>query len=49
MEKESESTLVIRDLRPEQSGEYYCRASGPTGAIKTKTATLRILGAVLIK
>uniref|UniRef100_A0A668U4P8 Ig-like domain-containing protein n=1 Tax=Oreochromis aureus TaxID=47969 RepID=A0A668U4P8_OREAU len=44
MEKESESTLVIRDLRPEQSGEYYCRASGPTGAIKTKTATLRILG-----
>uniref|UniRef100_A0A3B4FG74 Cartilage intermediate layer protein n=1 Tax=Pundamilia nyererei TaxID=303518 RepID=A0A3B4FG74_9CICH len=43
MEKESESTLVIRDLHPEQSGEYYCRASGPTGAIKTKTATLRIL------
>lgn len=49
MEEQSESTLVIRELRPEQSGEYYCRASAPTGAIKTKPATLRILGVVLTK
>ncbi|KAM9409605.1 cartilage intermediate layer protein 1 isoform 1-T2 [Pholidichthys leucotaenia] len=44
MEKHSESTLVLKDLRPEQAGEYYCKASGPTGSIKTKPASLKIVG-----
>jgi len=44
METHSESTLVLKDLRAEQAGEYYCRASGPSGAIKTKPATLKIIG-----
>ncbi|XP_017259797.1 cartilage intermediate layer protein 1 isoform X2 [Kryptolebias marmoratus] len=44
MDMHSDSTLVLKDLRSEQAGEYYCRASGPSGAIKTKPATLKILG-----
>ncbi|XP_053722400.1 cartilage intermediate layer protein 1 [Synchiropus splendidus] len=44
LEKETESTLVLRDLRSGHSGEYYCRASGPTGAVKTKAATLKVIG-----
>ncbi|CAF99688.1 unnamed protein product, partial [Tetraodon nigroviridis] len=43
LERQSESTLVLKDLRPEQMGEYYCRARGPSGVIKTKPATLRVL------
>ncbi|XP_061887002.1 cartilage intermediate layer protein 1 [Entelurus aequoreus] len=42
--RQSENILVLKDLHPEQAGEYYCRASGPTGAIKTKPATLKIIG-----
>lgn len=44
LEKQSESTLVLKDLHPEQAGEYYCRASGPSGSIKTKPATLNVVG-----
>ncbi|KAM4631295.1 cartilage intermediate layer protein 1 [Polymixia lowei] len=44
LEKQSGSTLVLKDLHAEQAGEYYCRASGPAGAIKTKPATLTVLG-----
>ncbi|KAM6979618.1 cartilage intermediate layer protein 1 [Aplochiton taeniatus] len=44
LSKQSDSTLVLKDLRAEQAGEYYCRASGPTGAIKTKPVTLTVLG-----
>lgn len=44
MEMQTKSTLVLKDLHPEQAGEYYCQASGPSGAIKTKPATLGIIG-----
>ncbi|KAM6943584.1 cartilage intermediate layer protein 1 [Xenentodon cancila] len=44
MEMQTDSTLVLKDLHPEQAGEYYCRASAPSGAIKTKPATLKIIG-----
>lgn len=44
LERKTETTLVLKDLRPEQAGEYYCRASGPSGAIKTKPATLKVIG-----
>ncbi|XP_034047443.1 cartilage intermediate layer protein 1 [Thalassophryne amazonica] len=44
LEKQSESNLVLKDLHFEQAGEYYCRASGPSGAIKTKPATLKVIG-----
>ncbi|CAL8403985.1 unnamed protein product [Boreogadus saida] len=43
LERRSDSTLVLKDLRPQQSGEYYCRASSPAGAIKTKPALLTVL------
>lgn len=44
LEKLSENMLVLKNLQPEQAGEYYCSASGPSGAIKTKPATLKIIG-----
>lgn len=44
LEKHSESTLVLKNLRPEQAGEYYCRASALSSSIKTKPATLKVLG-----
>ncbi|CAB1435800.1 unnamed protein product [Pleuronectes platessa] len=44
LERQTGSTLVLKDLHLEQTGEYYCRASGPSGAIKTKPATLKVLG-----
>ncbi|XP_063045577.1 cartilage intermediate layer protein 1 [Engraulis encrasicolus] len=39
-----DSTLVLRNLRMDQAGEYYCRASGPAGAVKSKPATLTVIG-----
>lgn len=36
--------MVLKNLRLDQTGEYYCKASGPSGAIKTKPATLKVLG-----
>ncbi|XP_035252269.1 cartilage intermediate layer protein 1-like [Anguilla anguilla] len=38
------STLVLRNLGQEQAGEYYCRASGEAGAIKSKPAVLTVIG-----
>ncbi|KAG7473431.1 hypothetical protein MATL_G00095790 [Megalops atlanticus] len=37
-------TLVLRNLRKEQAGEYFCRASNENGAIKSKPALLTIIG-----
>ena len=48
LEKQTGSTLVLKDLHVEQTGEYYCRASGQSGAIKTKPATLKVLGVLQI-
>lgn len=39
-----DETLVLRNLRMDQAGEYYCRASGENGAIKSKPATLSVIG-----
>ncbi|XP_041931008.1 LOW QUALITY PROTEIN: cartilage intermediate layer protein 1 [Alosa sapidissima] len=39
-----DSTLVLRNLRMSQAGEYYCRASSPAGAVKSKPATLTVIG-----
>ncbi|XP_061078620.1 cartilage intermediate layer protein 1-like [Conger conger] len=36
--------LVLRNLGPEQAGEYYCRASSEAGAIKSKPAVLTVIG-----
>ncbi|KAK2853962.1 hypothetical protein Q5P01_006623 [Channa striata] len=44
LEGQSESTLVLKDVQAGQAGEYHCRASGPSGTIKSKPATLKILG-----
>lgn len=44
MEMQTEGTLVLRDLRPQQAGEYYCKASGASGTIKSKSATLKVIG-----
>ncbi|XP_068603437.1 cartilage intermediate layer protein 1 [Brachionichthys hirsutus] len=44
LEQRFDSTLVLKHLRPEQTGLYHCRASGPSGLIKTKPATLKVLG-----
>uniref|UniRef100_A0A3P9JA94 Cartilage intermediate layer protein, nucleotide pyrophosphohydrolase n=1 Tax=Oryzias latipes TaxID=8090 RepID=A0A3P9JA94_ORYLA len=44
MEMETDGMLVLRDLRPQQAGEYYCRASGASGTIKSKPATLKVIG-----
>lgn len=42
--EESTDSLVLRELLPHQAGQYHCRASGPAGAIKSKPATLTVLG-----
>ncbi|KAF7664420.1 hypothetical protein LDENG_00177870 [Lucifuga dentata] len=44
LNKQSESTLVLKDLHPEHAGEYYCRARSASGSIKSKPATLTVLG-----
>ncbi|KAF5904401.1 cartilage intermediate layer protein 1, partial [Clarias magur] len=38
-----DETLVLRNLRMDQAGEYYCRASNENGAIKSKPATLSVI------
>uniref|UniRef100_A0A8C9TK15 Cartilage intermediate layer protein, nucleotide pyrophosphohydrolase n=1 Tax=Scleropages formosus TaxID=113540 RepID=A0A8C9TK15_SCLFO len=40
-----DSTLVLRNLRMEQAGVYYCKASNEGGAIKSKPAMLTVIGA----
>ncbi|KAL1023044.1 hypothetical protein UPYG_G00035740 [Umbra pygmaea] len=38
-----EEDLVLRDLRPEQSGHYYCKASSQAGSIKSSPAFLNVI------
>ncbi|GAA6064799.1 cartilage intermediate layer protein 1 [Tachysurus ichikawai] len=38
-----DKTLVLRNLRMDQAGEYYCRASSENGSIKSKPATLSVI------
>uniref|UniRef100_A0A668UWC0 Ig-like domain-containing protein n=1 Tax=Oreochromis aureus TaxID=47969 RepID=A0A668UWC0_OREAU len=38
-----EEDLVLRDLKPEQSGQYYCKASSPAGSIKSSPAFLTVI------
>lgn len=44
LERQSDSMLVLKDVRPQQAGDYHCKASSPAGAIKTKPASLTVLG-----
>ncbi|XDV18327.1 hypothetical protein PO909_024040, partial [Leuciscus waleckii] len=39
-----DETLVLRNLSLDHIGEYYCRASNENGAIKSKPATLTVIG-----
>lgn len=39
-----EEDLVLRDLKPEQSGHYYCKTSSSAGSIKSSPALLTVLG-----
>lgn len=39
-----EEDLVLRDLKPEQSGQYYCKTSSSTGSVKSSPATLTVIG-----
>ncbi|XP_067086199.1 cartilage intermediate layer protein 1 [Osmerus mordax] len=38
-----EEDLVLRDLKPEQSGRYHCKASSLTGSIKSSPALLTVV------
>ncbi|KAG9352072.1 hypothetical protein JZ751_020485 [Albula glossodonta] len=40
----SDGSLVLKNLRMDQAGEYYCRASNKAGAIKSKPAVLTVTG-----
>nr|XP_055059383.1 cartilage intermediate layer protein 1 isoform X2 [Misgurnus anguillicaudatus] len=39
-----DKTLILRNLSLDQMGDYYCRASNENGAIKSKPATLTVIG-----
>lgn len=39
-----EEDLVLRDLKLEQSGHYYCKANSPAGSIKSSPALLTVIG-----
>jgi len=39
-----EEDLALRDLKLEQSGEYYCKTSSPAGSIKSSPARLTVIG-----
>uniref|UniRef100_A0A667X915 Cartilage intermediate layer protein 2 n=1 Tax=Myripristis murdjan TaxID=586833 RepID=A0A667X915_9TELE len=39
-----EEDLVLRSLKPEQSGEYHCKASSSAGSIKSTPALLTVIG-----
>ncbi|XP_062869130.1 cartilage intermediate layer protein 1 [Trichomycterus rosablanca] len=39
----NEGDLVLRHLKPEQAGQYYCKASSLTGTIKSHPALLTVL------
>lgn len=38
-----EEDLVLRDLKLEQSGQYYCKTSSPAGSIKSSPAVLTVI------
>uniref|UniRef100_A0A672YXL4 Cartilage intermediate layer protein 2 n=1 Tax=Sphaeramia orbicularis TaxID=375764 RepID=A0A672YXL4_9TELE len=38
-----EEDLVLRDLKPEQSGQYYCKTSSSAGTIKSSPAFLTVI------
>uniref|UniRef100_A0A3P8YXC6 Ig-like domain-containing protein n=2 Tax=Esox lucius TaxID=8010 RepID=A0A3P8YXC6_ESOLU len=38
-----EEDLVLRDLKPEQTGHYYCKASSQAGSIKSSPAFLTVI------
>lgn len=38
-----EEDLVLRDLKPEQAGHYYCKASSPAGSIKSTQAFVTVI------
>lgn len=38
-----EEDLVLRDLKPEQSGYYYCKTSSSAGSIKSSAAHLSVI------
>uniref|UniRef100_A0A3Q3MKV2 Cartilage intermediate layer protein 2 n=1 Tax=Labrus bergylta TaxID=56723 RepID=A0A3Q3MKV2_9LABR len=38
-----EEDLVLRDLKLEQSGQYYCKTSSPAGSIKSSPALLTVI------
>ncbi|XP_068176409.1 cartilage intermediate layer protein 1 [Antennarius striatus] len=38
-----EEDLVLRDLKPEQSGQYYCKTSSPAGSIKSSPSFLTVI------
>uniref|UniRef100_A0A8C8RZN9 Cartilage intermediate layer protein 2 n=1 Tax=Pelusios castaneus TaxID=367368 RepID=A0A8C8RZN9_9SAUR len=38
------SSLVLRDLQPHQSGVYHCKASTDVGAVKSSPAVLSVTG-----
>ncbi|KAG8003568.1 Cartilage intermediate layer protein 1, partial [Nibea albiflora] len=38
-----EEDLVLRDLKPEQSGQYYCKTSSPAGSIKSSPSLLTVI------
>lgn len=42
-----EEDLVLWSLKPEQSGQYYCKASSSAGSIKSSPALLAVIGKVL--
>ena len=39
-----EEDLVLWDLKPEQSGQYFCKTSSSTGSIKSSPAFLTVIG-----
>lgn len=41
-----EEELVLRDLKLEQSGQYYCKTSSPAGAIKSSPSMLTVVGKI---
>lgn len=41
-----EEELVLRDLKPEQSGQYYCKTSSPAGTIKSSPSILTVIGKI---
>lgn len=41
-----EEELVLRDLKLEQSGQYYCKTSSPAGVIKSSPSILTVIGKI---